>query len=56
MYRYSLTIGWKHHVIIDHIIKNRDWKNIYAYKLTGATRKAVTPNKINRYIAKIKSL
>lgn len=56
MYKYASSIGWKHHKIIDHIIMNDNWKNIYAYKLTGATRKAITPSKINHYIKKINSI
>lgn len=53
MLNYTETIGWKYNEIVKHIIENKNWDKIYAYKLTTGTRNAITHDLVNKYIDKI---
>jgi len=48
--------NWNSHELILDIINRSNWTNIYAVKLIGANRKAITDEIKNKYITKINSL
>ena len=47
---------WNSQYLINDIINRIDWTNLYAVKLIGSNRKAITNDNKDKYIAKINSL
>lgn len=47
---------WDHKKVIDFIIKNKDWSNYYAIKLTNNSRGFITKDNLKNYITAIEHI
>lgn len=50
MFKIQDKYNWDHNKIINFIINNKNWKDYYAIKLTGVTRKYINKNNMKVYI------